>query len=75
MRSWPVVTLGILLLLVGGVWTLQGVGVLGGSAMTGERMWAVIGPIVAVVGAAIVVVALRSRRRAGAAPSAADSPD
>jgi hypothetical protein len=75
MRSWLVVTLGILLLLVGGVWTLQGVGVLGGSAMTGERMWAVIGPIVAVVGAAIVVVALRSRRRAGAAPSAADSPD
>ena len=29
------------------VWTLQGVGILGGSLMSGSTMWAVIGPIIA----------------------------
>lgn len=51
---------GALLVLVGAVWTLQGLGVLGGSAMTGEPLWAVVGPLVALVGA---VLAWRSLRR------------
>lgn len=50
---------GIVGVLVGVVWTLQGVGLVGGSFMTGEPLWAVIGPIVAVVGLLLV---LRSRR-------------
>ena len=54
------VGVGALLVLVGAVWTLQGLGVLGGSAMTGEPLWAVVGPLVALAGA---VLAWRSLRR------------
>jgi hypothetical protein len=49
--SRPVrIILGVLLLLVGALWTLQGLGYVGGSAMSGVTLWAVIGPIVAVAG-------------------------
>jgi hypothetical protein len=47
--------LGILLVAVGALWTLQGLGVLGGSVMSGSTMWAIIGPIVAIVGVVLVV--------------------
>jgi hypothetical protein len=52
---------GALLLIVGAVWFLQGVDVLGGSGMSGKTLWAVIGPIVAVAG--LVVGGLGLRRR------------
>ena len=52
---------GILLIAVGLVWTLQGVGILGGSVMSGSTMWAVIGPVVAVAGIYLVVRWWRSR--------------
>ncbi len=39
-----------LLVVFGVLFTLQGVGIVGGSAMTGDTTWAVIGPILAVVG-------------------------
>jgi len=68
MRSWLGLTVGILAVLVGVVWTLQGLGQLGGSAMTGERIWAVIGPIVGLGGLVLIVVGLRSRRRRPAPP-------
>ena len=55
MKRTLVVGLGVLLVLVGVVWTLQGLGVLGGSAMTGVRLWAVVGPVVALVGVAVLV--------------------
>lgn len=49
--SRPVrVIVGVLLLLIGALWTLQGLGYVGGSAMSGVTLWAVIGPIVAVAG-------------------------
>jgi hypothetical protein len=55
--------LGIVLFAMGLLWTLQGVGVVGGSFMSGNTTWAVIGPIVAVAGLAIGVVAgVRIRR-------------
>lgn len=47
--------LGILLVLVGLVWTLQGLGYLAGSVMTGVTFWAVVGPIVALIGVGLVV--------------------
>jgi hypothetical protein len=53
---------GVLLVAVGVVWTLQGLGLLGGSVMTGVTLWAVIGPVVAAVG--LVLVVLGARRRA-----------
>jgi drug/metabolite transporter superfamily protein YnfA len=56
------VAVGALITLVGLVWTLQGLDILGGSAMSGQTMWAVIGPIVAIIGIAVIVVARRGRR-------------
>ena len=54
------VGIGVLLVLVGAIWTGQGLGWIGGSFMTGEILWAVIGPVVAVAGA---VLAYRGSRR------------
>ena len=49
--SRPVrIIIGVIVLLVGALWTLQGLGYIGGSAMSGVTLWAVIGPIVAVAG-------------------------
>lgn len=51
--------IGVLLVVVGVVWFLQGIDVLGGSGMSGKTLWAVVGPIVALGGVALVVVARR----------------
>lgn len=53
---------GALMVLVGLVWMLQGLGYLGGSSMTGDEKWAIIGPAVAGLGVALVWVALSRRR-------------
>jgi len=50
-----------LLLLVGGVWFLQGINVLPGSFMTGQIEWAVYGAIS--VAAALVLFRYASRQR------------
>ena len=55
--------LGLVGLLVGGIWILQGAGVIAGSFMTGQRLWLVIGIAVAVVGIALVVGGLRRPAR------------
>jgi hypothetical protein len=62
MRGWLSIVIGALLLVVGAVWGLQGVGVLKGSVMTGVTLWAVVGPIVAVVGLLLGVYGLRHLR-------------
>ena len=54
---------GVLAVVVGIVWTLQGLGYLGGSAMTDDRLWAVVGPIVAICGIALAIAGLRRRVR------------
>jgi hypothetical protein len=51
---------GVLLILLGGLWTLQGIGLVGGSFMTGSRLWLVIGLILVVAGVALL---LRRGRR------------
>jgi hypothetical protein len=53
--------LGTLLAIAGVVWTLQGLGFIGGSFMTGATIWAVIGPITALVGLLIAATGLRRR--------------
>ena len=50
MKRPGLVAVGVLLVLVGVLWTLQGLGYVAGSVMTGVTVWAVIGPVVAVVG-------------------------
>jgi len=61
-KGWIIGVVGVLLAVMGAVWTLQGLGYLAGSAMTGVRLWAVVGPIVAVVGLVLAVVGLRQVR-------------
>ena len=46
-----------------GVWILQGSGVMPGSFMTGQRMWLVIGIIVAIVGLALAYNGIRRPAR------------
>jgi uncharacterized membrane protein HdeD (DUF308 family) len=53
--------LGVVLALVGAVWTLQGVGLLAGSFMTGSRVWLVIGLVALVAGIWLLVGSLRRR--------------
>jgi hypothetical protein len=52
----------IVMLLVGLLWIGQGMGILGGSAMSGQSLWAVIGGVMLVAAA---VVAWTARRPAG----------
>ena len=52
--------LGGLMVLVGGVWLLQGIGILPGSFMTGQPFWAVMGAILLAVGALLVLAGFRS---------------
>ncbi len=51
----------VAMVVVGGVWTFQGLGYLEGSPMTGVSFWAIIGPVVAGFGLALMLV-LRDRR-------------
>ena len=53
------VVLAITLLVVGGVWILQGLDVLGGYGMSGHIEWTVIGTILVVVAIALLVGARR----------------
>ena len=53
------IAFGVVMVLGGAVWTLQGLDILGGSAMSGVEIWAIIGPIVAGLGVALIVVAAR----------------
>ncbi|BDV32320.1 hypothetical protein Microterr_29800 [Microbacterium terricola] len=64
-RLWPLLLVGVILAAVGLVWTLQGLNVLGGSAMSGSALWATIGPIVLIAGVVLVIVAIVARRRRG----------
>ncbi|AWB95155.1 hypothetical protein DCE93_05375 [Agromyces badenianii] len=59
MRKPVFVTIGALLAVMGLVFMFQGFGLIGGSAMTGSAVWAVVGPIIALVGIALIVVGLR----------------
>src|SRR6187402_1791683 len=61
LRSEPAVrparvVIAVLLALVGAAWTLQGLGVIGGSAMSGTLFWAGAG-IVIIIGAGAVLAA------------------
>ena len=50
---------GVLLILMGVVWILQGINVLPGSFMTGQTKWAINGAVAVVIGIALLVFARR----------------
>jgi len=59
MRHGVLVVLGTVAAVVGAVFTFQGLGYLKGSPMTGVSLWATIGPIIAGLGVALVIVGAR----------------
>lgn len=60
---WVWMIIGVLLVLSGVVWTLQGLDLLGQSGgMNGEKMWAVIGPITAILGLVLIGVGARKKK-------------
>ena len=62
--GWTPMVIGVLAIVLGGLWTLQGLDVVEGSVMSGVSMWAVIGPIVAAAGLILIVIGVRRRSRA-----------
>ncbi|HEY4849543.1 MAG TPA: hypothetical protein VII22_02050 [Streptosporangiaceae bacterium] len=52
---------GALIALLGVIFTLQGVGAIGGSAMSGVTFWAVAGPVIALAGLVTAAIGLRRR--------------
>lgn len=62
MKRWLALVVGALAVVSGVVWTLQGLGYVGGSPMTDVRFWAVVGPIVALAGVVLIGVAIRALR-------------
>jgi hypothetical protein len=55
--KWPLI---VVLAVVGVVWLGQGIGLIRGSFMSGEPLWAVIGAVM-LVGASVLAVAARRR--------------
>lgn len=66
--------IGIVLLMVGAVWVLQGIGVAQGSVMSGNALWAVIGAILLAAGAIVLRRALARAQAAIAADPPATPP-
>jgi uncharacterized membrane protein YdbT with pleckstrin-like domain len=56
------ITIGVIAVIIGAVFAGQGMNLIPGSFMTGNRMWLFIGLIVAVVGIILVVLGLRQPR-------------
>ena len=54
--GWLRRAIAIVLIVVGAVWFFQGVGLIKGSFMTGEALWAVIGAVCVVAGLALLLV-------------------
>jgi hypothetical protein len=59
MRRVVLVGTGFVLTLAGAVFTLQGVGILGGSVMSGVTFWAVAGPVIVLAGVVLAAIGLR----------------
>jgi hypothetical protein len=66
MRGWLLIVIGALVAFAGAIWLLQGINLLGGSFMSGQTLWAVIGPIVGIVGLVLIGLGVRALRRAPA---------
>jgi len=60
---WARLIIGVVLVLTGIVWVGQGIGTIGGSFMTGDPLWAVIGAVCVFIGAALLLGARRARAR------------
>jgi uncharacterized membrane protein YidH (DUF202 family) len=63
MRRTGLVLLGVVVALAGLLFTLQGLGIITGSAMSNTTFWSVAGPIIIVVGLVLAALGWRGRAR------------
>lgn len=68
--KWALTIVGVVLILMGGVWILQGLNVLPIGFMAGQMQYALLGAILVVIGIGLLVFSLR-RRKGLAAPDEA----
>ena len=59
----PYLVAGALLVVLGLLWVLQGAGVVGGSFMSGQRLWLGVGIVVGVAGLVLGYLGLAPRGR------------
>ncbi|WP_202387961.1 hypothetical protein [Nocardioides flavescens] len=57
------VVIGLLMIVVGVLWTAQGLGWVEGSSMSGSGTWAVLGPLVAGLGLGLVISIVQRARQ------------
>ena len=61
-RKWAFVVVGILLLILGTVFALQGAGVIGGSSlMSGNSTYIYVGAVIAIVGLILMALGVISK--------------
>jgi hypothetical protein len=54
---------GLILVLAGAIFTLQGLGAIGGNnAMSGHTFWAIAGPVIALAGVVLAILGVRGGR-------------
>lgn len=64
MKYIAMIVLGVVLFLIGLLWLFQGLGMTGGTGgMNGNKLWAVVGPVVAVIGLVLAAQGQRGRRK------------
>ena len=63
MRGWFRLTMGLLAVVIGALWTVLGLGYVEGSMLTDRRIWALVGPVVVLVGFVALWLGMRARRR------------
>ncbi|GIE89124.1 hypothetical protein [Actinoplanes regularis] len=61
LRGWLTMSLGLVCIVLGSVWTLQGLDLFEHELMSGKTAWAAVGGVVALLGLALVVIGMRRR--------------
>jgi hypothetical protein len=59
MKNRLLIATGIVVIIIGAVFALQGFGVIEGSSMSNNRTYEIVGPLVALVGLALIALGLR----------------
>lgn len=59
MKAWIFLIAGVVLLLVGITWVLQGLGTIAGSFMSGQKLWFAIGLLVGLAGLTALATGVR----------------
>ncbi|WP_236049381.1 hypothetical protein [Paractinoplanes ovalisporus] len=63
LKGWLSMAVGVLAVVVGALWTLQGFDILTDSRMSGVGIWSVIGPVVVIAGLILIILGERARAR------------